>query len=101
MPDYKKIPVDITATVNNGAATANDLVVAVAAIYDNLWAVSNTDRDTMQTTQGRAATTRRPTIRDHCRHTNSIRIASSLRADMIFGKDRRLQLLLDDLPAMT
>jgi hypothetical protein len=49
MPDYKKIPVDVTTVVNNGAATANDLVGAVAAIYDNLWAVSNTDRDTMQT----------------------------------------------------
>ena len=49
MPDYKKIPIDVTTTVNNGSATANDLVVAVAAIYDNLWAVSNTDRDTMQT----------------------------------------------------
>src|SRR5258705_789750 len=38
--------------------------------------------------QGRAATTIRPTIWEHYRHTNLVRIASSLRADMIFGKDR-------------
>jgi hypothetical protein len=37
--------------------------------------------------QGRAATTIRPTIWDHIRYTALVRIASSLRADMIFGKD--------------
>jgi hypothetical protein len=29
-----------------------------------------------------------PRIRNHHCHTNSVRIASSLRADMIFGRDR-------------
>ena len=43
--------------------------------------------------QGRAATTIRPTIWDHYRHTNLVRI-SSLREDMIFGKDRCLSLNL-------
>src|SRR5215813_3035168 len=38
--------------------------------------------------QGRAARTSRPTIRDHRRHTNLVRFASSIRPDMIFGKDR-------------
>ena len=33
-------------------------------------------------------TTVRPTIWDYRHHTNLVRIASSLRADMIFGKDR-------------
>jgi len=37
--------------------------------------------------QGRAATTIRPTIWDHIRYTALVRMASSLRADMIFGKD--------------
>src|SRR5262249_5204156 len=27
-------------------------------------------------------------MRDHCRHAHSVRAASSVRADMIFGKDR-------------
>jgi hypothetical protein len=35
-----------------------------------------------------AVATVRPTIWDHRHHTNLVRIASSLRADMIFGKDR-------------
>jgi hypothetical protein len=35
----------------------------------------------------RATTTSRPTIWDHRLHTNLVRIASSLRADMILGKD--------------
>jgi hypothetical protein len=39
--------------------------------------------------QGRAARTSYSTIWDHHRHANSIWIASSLRADMIFGKDSR------------
>src|SRR5260370_16479759 len=39
--------------------------------------------------QGRAARTSYSTIWDHHRHANSIWIASSLRADMIFGKDRQ------------
>src|SRR6476619_7551429 len=34
--------------------------------------------------QGRTATTTRPTIGDHCHHKSLVRIASSLRADMIF-----------------
>ena len=38
--------------------------------------------------QGRAATTSRPTIRDHRRHTNLVRFASSICTDVIFGKDR-------------
>jgi hypothetical protein len=38
--------------------------------------------------QGCAATASRPRIRNDYCHTNSVRIASSLRADMIFGKDR-------------
>ena len=37
--------------------------------------------------KGLAATTIRPTIWDGRHHTNLVRIASSLRADMIFGKD--------------
>jgi len=37
--------------------------------------------------QGRAATMNCPTIGDHPHHTNLVRIASSLRADMILGKD--------------
>ena len=35
-----------------------------------------------------AVTTVRPTIWDYRHHTNLVRIASSLRADMILGKDR-------------
>src|SRR5260221_5557085 len=38
--------------------------------------------------EGCAATASCPRIRNHHCHTNSVRIASSLRADMIFGKDR-------------
>src|SRR5947208_8788144 len=41
----------------------------------------------------------RPTIWDHYRHTNLVRIASPLRADMIFGNDRvrgRVQLTNGD-----
>jgi hypothetical protein len=38
--------------------------------------------------QGRAATASGPTNREYRHHTNPFRTASSLRADMIFGKDR-------------
>src|SRR3979409_394830 len=39
---------------------------------------------------GKDAPLRRSVQRSgHCRHTNLVRIASSLRADMIFGKDSR------------
>jgi hypothetical protein len=37
--------------------------------------------------EGHAATTSRPAIWHHHHHNNLVRIASSLRADMIFGKD--------------
>jgi len=38
--------------------------------------------------EGRAATTSHPTIWDYHRHTDLVRVASSLPPDMIFGKDR-------------
>ena len=38
--------------------------------------------------QGRAASTGHPAIWDHRQHTNPVRFASSIRPDMIFGKDR-------------
>jgi hypothetical protein len=38
--------------------------------------------------QGRAARSNRRAIRDRRRHTDSVRITSSLRADIIFGKNR-------------
>ena len=50
---------------------------------------NNITADAPGVEQGRAATTSRPTIWDHRHYTNLVRIASSLRADMIFGKDRR------------
>jgi adenylate cyclase len=40
--------------------------------------------------EGSAATTGRATIRKHRHHTNRIRIAPSLRADMVLGKDNEL-----------
>jgi len=40
--------------------------------------------------QGRVATTSRPTIRHHRHRTNLVRFASSIRPDMIFGKDTLL-----------
>ena len=46
--DPKKVASDVTTTVNNGAATTNDLILAVTTIHDYLWAVSNVDRDAMQ-----------------------------------------------------
>jgi hypothetical protein len=49
--------------------------------------------------QGCAATASRAKIRNHCCHSNSVRIASSLRADMIFGKDRPAQASLADRSA--
>ena len=38
-------------------------------------------------------------IRNHHYHTNSVRIASSLRADMIFGKDRMSAFWMATTPA--
>jgi hypothetical protein len=42
--------------------------------------------------QGCAATASRAKIRNHCCHSNSVRIASSLRADMILGRTGLLRL---------
>ena len=39
-------------------------------------------------TEGRPFTSGRPAKRDHYRHTRSVGSSSSVRADMIFGKDR-------------
>src|SRR6266446_11009492 len=47
----------------------------------------NETRTHLGLVQGRPAPTIRPTIWNHYGHTNLVRIASSLRADMIFGKD--------------
>src|SRR5215471_11245273 len=43
--------------------------------------------------EGCAATASCPRIRNHHYHTNSVRIASSLRADMIFGKATQKKVL--------
>src|SRR2546430_6628084 len=48
----------------------------------------NETRTHLGLVQGRPAPRIRPTIWNHYGHTNLVRIASSLRADMIFGKDR-------------
>src|SRR6266478_3682292 len=52
-----------------------------------VFVILQSDAHALGLAEGCAATTIRPTIWDHYGHTNLIRIASSLRADMIFGKD--------------
>jgi hypothetical protein len=49
---------------------------------------------TPSTRSARAATTINPRMWDYHCHANSVGIASSLRADMIFGKDNRGNALL-------
>src|SRR4029077_6226084 len=56
-------------------------------IASGRWGFGTTRSHAPGVGQGRAVTTIRPTIWDHCRHTNLVRIVLSLRADMIFGKD--------------
>jgi len=53
-----------------------------------VFVILQSDAHALGLAEGCAATASCPRIRNHHCHTNSVRIASSLRADMIFGKDR-------------
>src|SRR4029453_9403266 len=53
-----------------------------------VFVVLQSDAHALGIGQGCAATASCPRLRNDYCHTNSVRIASSLRADMIFGKDR-------------
>src|SRR6266545_3457242 len=52
-----------------------------------VFVVLQSDAHALVIGQGCAATASCPRVRNHYCHANSVRIASSLRADMIFGKD--------------
>ena len=89
---YALVP---TANPKRLTAPANRLILLSDERY---WQASASDprcilillqRDTraLGIGQGCAARASCPKIRNHYCHANSVRIASSLRADMIFGKD--------------
>jgi len=69
---------------------------AFATDPDFVFALLQCDAHAPGVGQGRAAATIRPTIWDPYRHTNLVRVASLLRADMIFGKDRRMASIAAD-----
>src|SRR5215471_3764296 len=60
---------------------------AFATGPDLVFALLQRDAHALGVGQGRTATTNRQTVRDHRRHTNLVRFASSIRTDVIFGKD--------------
>jgi hypothetical protein len=57
-------------------------------LLDHLVGARHETRTHLGLEKRRAATTSHPTIWDYHRHTDLVRVASSLRPDMIFGKDR-------------
>src|SRR5207245_3441283 len=52
-----------------------------------VFVILQSDAHALGIAEGCPATASCPRIRNHHCHTNSVRIASSLRADMIFGRD--------------
>ena len=53
-----------------------------------VFVILQSDAHALGLAEGCAATASCTRIRNHHGHTNSVRVASSLRADMIFGKDK-------------
>src|SRR5262249_23853646 len=71
---------------------------AFATGLEFVFALLQRDAHTLGVGQGRTATTSRPTIRDHRYHASLVWIASQIRPDMIFGKDKGITLSQGEQP---